>query len=86
MISNSKNKAQEQKEKIPETPEQRIHRHLKDMNSEITDEDIRNVKTELMIRQDTNPAITPAKTNKKQRRPKRQSDHKTRLSARGKRM
>jgi hypothetical protein len=38
-----------------ETLEERVHRHLTDINSKISDEDIRNVKTELDIREETNP-------------------------------
>lgn len=33
----------------------RVRRHLSDKNSVITDEDIRNVKTELTIRGETSP-------------------------------
>jgi hypothetical protein len=33
----------------------RVRRHLSDKNSVITDEDIKNVKTELTIRGDTAP-------------------------------
>jgi len=43
------------KKRKSETLEERVHRHLRDKNSEITDEDIKNVKTELEIRSETNP-------------------------------
>ena len=38
-----------------ETLEERVHRHLTDINSEITDDDIRSVKTELEVRSGTKP-------------------------------
>lgn len=38
-----------------ETLKERVHRHLNDINSKITDEDIRNVRTELEIRGETTP-------------------------------
>jgi hypothetical protein len=38
------------KSRKTETLEERVHRHLSDINSEITDEDIRSVKTELEVR------------------------------------
>lgn len=44
-----------QKKGKPETLKERVHRHLHDINSEITDDDIKNVKTELEIRSETNP-------------------------------
>ena len=43
------------KKQKTETLDERVHRHLRDRNSEITDEDIKNVKTELEIRSATNP-------------------------------
>ena len=52
-----------------ETLEERVHRHLNDINSKITDEDIRNVRTEMEIRGE-GPARPPIATqeNKKQNR------------------
>lgn len=44
-----------------ETLEERVHRHLTDINSEITDDDIRSVKTELEVRSETNPENTEEK-------------------------
>jgi len=38
-----------------ETLKERVHRHLSDINSEITDDDIRSVQTELEIRAETKP-------------------------------
>jgi hypothetical protein len=38
-----------------ETLKERVHRHLTDINSEITDDDIRSVKTELEVRSDSKP-------------------------------
>ena len=43
------------KKRKQETLQERVHRHLRDKNSEITDEDIKNVKTELEIRSEKNP-------------------------------
>ena len=53
-----------------ETLEERVHRHLTDINSKITDDDIRNVKTELDIRRETAPRNEETKNeeNKPQRR------------------
>ena len=71
----------EPKQRIPkqtrETLAERVHRHLNDINSKITDDDIRNVRTELEIRgqgPETPPANTPG--NRKRRRsgkPKKQN-------------
>ena len=55
MKSDKKNKKPEKLTKKRESLEQRVHRHLNDINSKITDDDIKNVKTELEIRSDTNP-------------------------------
>ncbi len=38
----------------PETLEERVHRHLTDINSRITDNDVRDVKTEIGIQGETN--------------------------------
>lgn len=46
----------------PETIEERVHRHISDINSKITDDDIKSVKTELDIR--TAPALQPENENK----------------------
>jgi hypothetical protein len=52
-----------------ETLAERVHRHLNDINSKITDDDIRNVRTELEIRSQ-GPATpsTNARENGKRRR------------------
>jgi hypothetical protein len=52
-----------------ETLEERVHRHLNDINSKITDDDIRNVRTELEIR-GQGPITPSTKTpeNRKRRR------------------
>jgi hypothetical protein len=61
----------------PETIEERVHRHISDINSKITDDDIKSVKTELDIRKN---AVTPPqnenKTTKKQKRNSRQDKKK----------
>ena len=62
------------KKQIPKKPnetlEERVHRHLNDINSKITDEDIRNVRTELEVRSQK-PTTPPTDTseNRKRRRP-----------------
>ena|ERR1044072_5882230 len=50
-----------------ETLEERVHRHLTDINSKITDDDIRNVKTELDIRRETAPGNE--ETNNEENKP-----------------
>jgi hypothetical protein len=53
----------------PETIEERVHRHISDINSKITDDDIRGVKTELDIRRNSaNPPEKENKANKKQKK------------------
>jgi len=44
-------------DRTPETIEERVHRHISDINSKITDDDIKSVRTELDIRRssDTEP-------------------------------
>lgn len=42
-----------------ETLKERVHRHISDINSKITDDDIRNVKMELEIRS-KGPAFQPS--------------------------
>ena len=53
----------------PETIEERVHRHISDINSKITDDDIRSVKTELDIRR--NSANRPEKENKANKKQKK---------------
>ena len=53
----------------PETIEERVHRHISDINSKITDEDIRSVKTELDVRR--NSANRPEKENKANKKQKK---------------
>ncbi|HEV8282821.1 MAG TPA: hypothetical protein VGQ09_00850 [Chitinophagaceae bacterium] len=57
MKANTKNNQRgKQRTKHPsETLKERVHRHIADINSKITDEDIRSVRTELEIREQTNP-------------------------------
>ena len=53
----------------PETIEERVQRHIRDINSKITDDDIKSVKTELDIRRNAGaPPQKENKTNKKQKR------------------
>ena len=54
-MKTNKNKEGPQQNKKKESLEERVHRHLQDINSEISDEDIRDVKTEMEIREETNP-------------------------------
>jgi hypothetical protein len=49
MVTDKKNEPQQKKEQVPrnfETIGQRVRRHISDIKSKITDEDIRNVKIE----------------------------------------
>jgi hypothetical protein len=48
----AKRKSKKDSKKLPETIEERVHRHINDINSKITDDDIRSVRTELDIRND----------------------------------
>ena len=48
--SHNKEKKGRMLKKTNETLEERVHRHLNDINSKITDDDIRNVRTEMEIR------------------------------------
>jgi len=52
-----------QKKSKPETLEERVHRHLNDISSEITDDDIKNVRTGLEIRSETNPDVEQKEKN-----------------------
>jgi hypothetical protein len=56
MKPDKKNKKPEKLTKKRESLKERVHRHLNDINSKITDDDIKNVKTELELRSDTSPA------------------------------
>ncbi len=55
MKPDKKNKKPEKLARKKESLEERVHRHLNDINSKITDDDIKNVKTELEIRAETKP-------------------------------
>jgi len=63
-----------------ETLEERVHQHLTDINSKITDDDIRNVKTELDIRRETAPGNEEANNeenkpqSKKSRKQKKENE------------
>jgi len=50
MKQTKKTEKNKKKPSRPETLRERVHRHIADINSEITDEDIRSVKTGLDIR------------------------------------
>jgi len=54
MKQNKKTKRAQKKTPERETLKERVHRHLTDINSEITDDDIRSVRTELEIRTNDN--------------------------------
>jgi hypothetical protein len=73
MKPNQKTKQTPKKEakRSPETIEERVHRHLSDINSKITDDDIKSVGTELDIR--SNPADQPQEENKANKKQKRSS-------------
>jgi len=67
MKTNQKNKQPEKRntKRSGETLEERVHRHLNDINSKITDDDIRSVKTELTVRGETAPEIRADKEENK---------------------
>jgi hypothetical protein len=56
MVTDKKNEPQQKKEQVLrtfETISQRVRRHISDIRSEITDEDIRNVKIEFEVKNTT---------------------------------
>ena len=55
MKASQKTKQTPKKEakRSPETIEERVHRHISDINSKITDDDIKSVTTELDIRRNS---------------------------------
>ncbi len=73
MKANQKTNQTPKKEakRSPETIEERVHRHISDINSEITDDDIKSVKTELDTR--SNPADQLQEENKANKKQKRSS-------------
>ena len=73
MKTNQKTNQTPKKEakRSPETIEERVHRHISDINSKITDDDIKSVKTELDIR--SNSADQPLGENKANKKQKRSS-------------
>ena len=73
MKANQKTKQTPKKDakRSPETIEERVHRHISDINSKITDDDIKSVRTELDIR--TNPTDQPQEENKANKKQKRRS-------------
>jgi hypothetical protein len=73
MKSNQKTKGtpKQDAKRRPETIEERVRRHISDVNSKITDDDIRSVKTELDIRR--SGPIPPQKENKADKKQKRNS-------------
>jgi hypothetical protein len=77
MKSNQKTKRipKQETKGSPETIEERVHRHISDINSKITDDDIKSVKTELDIR--GNSADLPGGDNKVIKKQKRNSRNKT---------
>ena len=65
--SNSKEPKKQTPKQRRETLEERVHRHLNDINSKITDDDIRNVVTEMEIRSQR-PITQPANTSENKKR------------------
>ena len=61
-------RSSKQAPKRPETIEERVHRHISDINSKITDDDIKSVKTELDIRRDSPNQPEEEKNGKTQKR------------------
>jgi len=61
-----------QKNKRRESLEERVHRHLNDINSVITEDDIKNVRTELTAGGETTPASGPKDNERKKRKTRKQ--------------
>jgi hypothetical protein len=76
METRQKNKRSVNTKRSKETLEERVHRHLNDINSVITEDDIRNVKTELAISGATSSEQQPVKTERKKRKPGKQKKEK----------
>ena len=71
MKASQKTKQTPKKEakRSPETIEERVHRHISDINSKITDDDIKSVTTELDIRRNSsNEPQQKETTNKEQKK------------------
>ena len=54
--------------RLPETIEERVHRHISDINSKITDDDIKSVRTELDVRRNSTDEPKGAKTGGKEQK------------------
>ena len=63
-----------QTKRSPETIEERVHRHLSDINSKITDDDIKSVRTELDIRTNSLPPEEDKATKKQKKRSRNKKD------------
>jgi hypothetical protein len=72
METRQKNKRSVNTKRSKETLEERVHRHLNDINSVITEDDIRNVKTELAISGETSSEQQPADIKRKEKKPGKQ--------------
>lgn len=59
------NEPDKRKKQKRESLKERVHRHINDINSKITDEDIRNVRTELEIRSEAPPTAAGDKDQNK---------------------
>jgi len=54
--------------RLPETLEERVHRHLTDINSKISDEDIRDAKTGSAMSEETNAELQPVPRKRNKRK------------------
>ena len=54
--------------RLPETLEERVHRHLTDVNSKISDEDIRDAKTGSATSEETNVELQPVQRKRNKRK------------------
>ena len=76
MKTSQKNKRPANSTHKSESLEERVHRHLNDINSVITEDDIRNVKTELTIKDETAFELPVAiKEKKKRETPKQKKEN-----------
>ena len=67
---NAKRTPRQEIKRLPETLEERVHRHITDINSKITDDDIKSVRTELDIRKKSTDLPKPDDTGEKKQKRK----------------
>jgi hypothetical protein len=68
MKKTQKDSRPEKSKRKTESLEERVHRHINDITSVITEEDIRNVKTEPTVRGENTPEGQPKQSTGKKRK------------------